>query len=343
MSMKLTHRDLVRAAFDHKETPYLPCSMLIEPPLQQRVDRELGTDWHKKITNSLFMVGGFDTWDTMRPYKDGLTIDAYGSVWQQTQDIAELRVPVLTTMELEDYTFPTLKDFMNEEKWQANLDLIASRPDEYVVGNIGAGIYELTWRLLGVEDTLVDMIADPEKITFIFDKLTELLYQFVEKVCQLPVEAVIVHDDWCDQRGVIFGKPRWEDMIRSYYKELFELIHRHGKKVILHVCGNVSPVIPELIDIGLDVLESVQPEPAGMDPLLLKQQYGKDLAFWGGLGCQQAVTFFTPDQLRDEIVRLAEGMSKGGGYVMAPAKTLNESIPTENLMVLLDTFRRYAL
>jgi len=171
----------------------------------------------------------------------------------------------------------------------------------------------------------------------------ELLYQFVDKICELPVEAVMVADDWCDQRGPIFGAKRWREIIKPYFKELYALIHKHDKKVINHVCGNVSPLIPDLIEIGLDVLESVQPEPEGMDPLLLKKEYGKDLSFWGGLGYQKAVTFFKPEQLRAEIIRLAEGMSHGGGYILAPAKSLNVSVSTDNLMTILDTFQEYTL
>jgi len=99
----------------------------------------------------------------MRPYGNGLEIDAYGSIWKRTQDISELHKPVLHTIDFEDYQFPTMKDFLTEEKWARAQKELADHPDLYPVGNIGAGIYELTWRLLGVEDTLMDMVTDEEK------------------------------------------------------------------------------------------------------------------------------------------------------------------------------------
>lgn len=206
------------------------------------------------------------------------------------------------------------------------------------MGNIGAGIYELTWRLLGTNETFIKMITEPKTLYKIFDKIMELLFQFTDDICRLPIDAIMFGDDWCDQRGVMFGAERFRKMMLPYYKEIYSYIHSKGKLTITHSCGSVREIIPDLIDAGLDVLESVQPEAANMSPYQLKKEFGKDLSFWGGLGCQEAVTFFSPDKLRDEIRRLKDEMSVGGGYVLAPSKTLNNSIPTQNALVILEEF-----
>jgi uroporphyrinogen decarboxylase len=119
---------------------------------------------------------------------------------------------------------------------------------------------------------------------------------------------------------------------------LFAEIHKSGKKVVLHVCGNVSSLIPDLVEIGIDVLETVQPEPEGMNPYALKKEFGKDITFWGGLGCQSIVTFGNPGQITSEIRKLRNDMSAGGGYILAPSKPINKSVSLENAVAIYETF-----
>ena len=109
-------------------------------------------------------------------------------------------------------------------------------------------------------------------------------------------------------------------------------------KVAYHSDGNVFPIIPELIEIGLDVLESVQPEPAGMNPYELKKKYGDKITFWGCLGSQSTIHFDTPQEIRDEIRRLVKEVGKGGGYILAPAKGLQPGTPFENAIAVIDAF-----
>lgn len=139
------------------------------------------------------------------------------------------------------------------------------------------------------------------------------------------------------------GRPAQERLDRCYgsrdwSRKILESIHKAGKKIINHVCGSVVSLIPDVIELELDILESVQPEAAGMNPYKLKRRYGRNLALWGGLGCQSVVTFGTPEQLRAEIRKLRRGMSRGGGYIMSPAKTINETVSEANLVAIYETF-----
>ena len=95
--------------------------------------------------------------------------------------------------------------------------------------------------------------------------------------------------------------------------------------------------MPDIIEIGMDVLESVQPEAAGMNPYELKKKWGDKIAFWGGLGSQSTIPLGTPDEIRQEIRRLRSEMSRGGGYILAPAKPLQPGTPTENAVAILET------
>jgi uroporphyrinogen decarboxylase len=98
----------------------------------------------------------------------------------------------------------------------------------------------------------------------------------------------------------------------------------------------VADIIPDLIEVGLDVLESVQPE--AMDPYEVKRRFGKHITFWGGLGSQSTLAFGKPAAIRAEIKRLSVEMSRGGGYILAPAKALMNGMPLENAIAAIDAF-----
>lgn len=105
-----------------------------------------------------------------------------------------------------------------------------------------------------------------------------------------------------------------------------------------HSCGSVAAIVPDLIEIGLDVLESVQPEAADMNPYELKRRFGRDICFWGCLGSQSTIPFGTPASIQAEVARLKREMPRGGGYILAPAKPLQPETPTENAVAIVEAF-----
>jgi uroporphyrinogen decarboxylase len=105
-----------------------------------------------------------------------------------------------------------------------------------------------------------------------------------------------------------------------------------------HCCGSIAAIMPDIIEMGVDVLESVQPEAAGMCPYELKRQWGDRITFWGCLGSQSTIPYGTPEQIKAEIRRLCAEMGKGGGFILAPAKPLQPETPTENAVAVLEAF-----
>jgi uroporphyrinogen decarboxylase len=106
----------------------------------------------------------------------------------------------------------------------------------------------------------------------------------------------------------------------------------------MHCCGSVADIMGDIVEIGLDVLESVQPEAAGMNPSALKKKWGDKITFWGGLGSQSTIPFAASAEVRREIRRLRSEMGRGGGYVLAPAKPLRPETPTENAVAVVEAF-----
>jgi uroporphyrinogen decarboxylase len=138
--------------------------------------------------------------------------------------------------------------------------------------------------------------------------------------------------------AVLIGPERWRRFFKPRYARILDAVHKQGKVAILHCCGSVAEIMSGIIEISLDVLESVQPEAAGMNPYELKRKWGDKIAFWGGLGSQSTIPFATPAEIRKEIQDLRREMSKGGGYILAPAKPLRPETPTENDLAVIEEF-----
>jgi len=115
---------------------------------------------------------------------------------------------------------------------------------------------------------------------------------------------------------------------------LYDTVHAAGKLAFQHTCGNVLPIVPDLIDIGLDCLQSLQPE--AMPVYELKQRYGRDLVLWGGLGTQELLPFGTPEAIRNEARRLKRELGRGGGYIFSSSKPIMSDVPIANAVALIE-------
>ena len=124
---------------------------------------------------------------------------------------------------------------------------------------------------------------------------------------------------------------------------IYEAARAQGKIVISHSCGSVVDIMPDMIEIGLDVLESVQPEARGMNPYELKRAWGDKITFWGCLGSQSTIPFGTPDEIRKRVKDLCEVMGKGGGYIVAPAHCIQPDTPLENVIAIYEEANGFPL
>ena len=119
----------------------------------------------------------------------------------------------------------------------------------------------------------------------------------------------------------------WRRFIRPRIRHIFERIRQGGKHVYLHSCGHITEIIPDLVELGVDMLQPIQPE--AMDIFEVKKEFGKDLCLVGGISTQKTLPFGTPQQVRDEVKRYLDVMADGGGYIMAPAKSIMPGVPVE--------------
>jgi len=346
--MALDRRGMVNAAIRHESTSLVPYGLRFEGgpdqpygalgDLQNRLDAHYGSPaWRRRLRNYVeILPGANDRKFANAPQR--ATRDLFGSIWRTDRHPVHLEKPALEGPSLGGYEFPDPHRFYDADWEPRTREALQACADRFTLGSIGFGVFERSWALRGFHEVLMDAAAEPAFFADLIGAIAEHQMRLLDPVLALPFDGVLFSDDWSDQRGIMIGPDRWRTTIKPHVARLFARARAAGKTVCLHSCGAVTEVIPDLIEIGLDVLESVQPEAAGMNPYALKQRFGDRLTFWGGLGSQSLIPNGTPSQLRAEIDRLADEMARGGGYILSCAKPLQPDTPTANAVAVIEGF-----
>ena len=198
--------------------------------------------------------------------------------------------------------------------------------------------------LRGMEQTLMDLAADPEMAHAVIGKIRAFYLAYLERLLDAAkggIDIIVTGDDFGVQNGLFISADMWDTYLREGFAAYLDLIHSYGVKVMHHSCGSVRPLIPRLIECGLDILQSLQPDARDMVPEELKAEFGDALAFQGGISVQRTMPFGTREEIRAEVKRLAEVMGQGGGYIFCTAHNLQADTPVGNVLALMEGYREY--
>ena len=334
----MTSRDIVLAQINHREMRPVPFTLGFEGDVAERLDEYYGDqEWRQQLTPYIVRVSAVETM-AREVIDETFSRDVYGAVWRMDRRPWHLEKPPLAEPSFGDYTFPEPEQFFRPEWKEKAKETCEQNKDRFSIAGLGWGLFEVSWNLRGFENVMMDSVTEPDFYEELLDRLVDLYLAFVEYTADLPVDAIMFGDDWGDQRGVIIGPERWRRFFKPRWARIYQAAHDSGKLVISHCCGSIEKIMPDVIEMGLDVLESVQPEATGMNPYELKKEWGDKIAFWGGLGSQSTIPFGTPGEIREEVHHLCEEMGRGGGYILAPAKSLQPETPTQNAAAVVEAF-----
>lgn len=333
----MTKREAVIAEIKHHETWPMPYTLDWSDQAAAGLTNLYGSsDWNGKIDNYIRGAGGFGGG---MPTQPGETRDPYGTLWRAGDEVQMVIEPAIKdASQIATYRFPDPRDLYPDSVRSAQADAMAGF-DWFTTASLGLGVFERAWALRGMEGLLEDAAGEPEAADVLFERICEHQLAVLNRVLELPVDGIRFSDDWSDQRGIMLGPERWRKMIKPRVARLYARAKAAGKYTLQHCCGNLSDVMPDLIEIGLDVIQSLQPE--AMDVYKLKRDYGRDITFWGGLGSQSVLPFGTPDQVRAEVKKLVTEMGRGGGYILGPAKAVLADTPPANFAACFESFLEY--
>ncbi|MBN1865494.1 MAG: hypothetical protein JW808_11390 [Victivallales bacterium] len=311
----MDRRELVKAAIGHKQTKIVPYSIGLCP----------------------------DAWEAL--VAAGVT-EAKGREEFLDNDVENIPVPWWTWHALgEDWAgmdFPSSPSSCigtgNYDNLADNIKEKRQLCDKYFLVSLYGSHFEKAYFARGIENFLADMAGSPQQTRRFLDKIIERNMVMLENFLAIPeIDGVLLGSDWGSQLDLLMSPDSWQEMIRPGEQREYDIIHGYGKDVWIHSCGNIEHVIPSLIEMGIQVLNPVQPE--AMDIAGLKRQYGDKLTFWGGISTQQTLPFGTPEEVKAASRAVRDMMSEGGGYIFAPAQGIQADVPTANILAILEVAR----
>jgi uroporphyrinogen decarboxylase len=224
------------------------------------------------------------------------------------------------------------------EKLADRIKALRDQSDKYFLVRLYGSHFEKAYFARGFENFMADLAADypfaKRLCTLIVEKNLVMLENFLTVA---EIDGVLLGSDWGCQRGPLMQPELWDDLIRPGEQREYDLVHAYGKDVWVHSCGDVQTLVPRLVEMGLDVLNPVQPE--CMDIAALKREFGDRLTFWGGISTQRTLPYGAPDEVRAECRRVRDLMAQGGGYIFSPAQGIQGDVPPANIVALLEVAR----
>jgi uroporphyrinogen decarboxylase len=242
--------------------------------------------------------------------------------------------------QIEAFSFPAVSDY--------NMDHFAGVVEEahadgkFVSCWVGH-MYEEAWQARGYEEFLMDMLTAPEHCEYILDRYCERNTAIARAAAAAGVDLMRTGDDVANQNALMFSIDRWRHFMKSRWSKVYAAAReiKPDIQIWYHSDGNVSDIVPELIEIGVTVLNPVQPE--CMDVLDLKKRYGGSLVFDGTVGTQTTMPFGTPDDVRSVIRERKRTIGADGALIISPTHVLEPEVTPENVEAFLDEARRTAL
>ncbi len=359
----MKHRDRVMNALSHQVADRCPMQVSFTPEFAARLEADLklhGQGLHNPH-------GGGNTYELERAldedmlltsvgwvngyYQEGYqAVDRYQDEWGVTWKTIEYQTrfgrgkytepqghPLSDDKSLERYVCP---DPERPELYRDAERTLREYQDEYwIVGVTPTTIFECAWALRGYEQLMIDMATDAGLTNCVLDLPFYYHMAVTQRLVRMGVDMIWLGDDVGGQTSMLMSPKTWRTYLKPRMAELIgslRAIHA-GIKIAYHTDGVIYPIIPDLIEIGVDVLNPVQP--LAMDPLKLKRDYGDTLCFWGSMDIQRTLPYGTTQEVRDEVLLRLRTIGRGGGLLIGPTHNVQLDTPLENFWAMIKAIR----
>jgi uroporphyrinogen decarboxylase len=328
MTSTLTPKELVQRALAFEESEIVPYDIRIDDDVWKALTAHLGAEAQDLPVLShlpYYSAEPQHRWIDSNHYED-----VFGCVWR-TGNIPHIQGCRLETPSLQGYEWPDLTD---QSHFGGAHEFMATHGDFITFCVDAYGFYDRAWALRGMENLMTDLVLHPSFVQELFEALTELHLQMVDRIADLGFEGIRFADDWGGQRGLPIGAQRWRRFVRPGLERIVGRARDRELIVLIHSCGDVTEIIPDLIDMGVQILNPLQPE--AMDTLEIKRQYGRYLCLNGGISTQLTLPRGSADDVRQEVDACLRYLGHKGGFVIGPAKPIMADVPMGNAVALLD-------
>ena len=331
----MTNRQWIARVLAHDGHVPVPYNVPLSPLARRRLDEYFGTADVEEFLDLPIRMTGMQTIKPLyaSPEQFGSRVkDEFGVLWTTNHiDRGAPVGPCITTPDLSGYQFP---DPAETYRFEHLADWCQQNATHYTVLWVG-DLWERATFMCGMENLLLYVALEPNFTNALLDGITDYILKTLDIVLdRFEFDAIALSDDYGTQRSMIISPDAWQQLIKPRLAAIFAKAQSAGKTTFLHSCGNVRAIVPDLVEMGLDILHPIQPE--AMDITELKQTFGDALTFCGGLGTQHLLVSGSPQRVRDEVHRLKREMGHNGGYILEPGITIQADVPLENMVAMIE-------
>jgi len=344
----MTSRERILAAFAHEQPDYTPCDYFATPEIHQALFEHFGVatieDIQQCLGTDIRYVAPPYTGPELPRYDDGSTVDIWGVQRRpMPNEYGEYAEPVnlpyswTSVAAAETFNWPSPDWF--------DYDAIGPQCRKYPNMALAGGSYGVGDFIngvafgRGVEQVLIDIALEDPVYLYIVEKRHRFFMEQIERILRAAegrIDFLLCGDDFGSQRGPLISPEAFDNLFAPKKKEFFDMVHSYGAKISHHCCGSSVELIPKFIEIGMDALQTIQPQAAGMDPYELKDQFGARLALHGAVDVQGWLQRATVQEVKDEVNRLMDRVGQGGGYILAPCHNIQPDTPIENVLAVYE-------
>jgi len=326
-------RELVLESLAKREPEVIPWQLDLTDEVHARLAAFFQDEgFEDKLGNALAQERN----EIITPIGGSLVRDMYDIVWRREYkgDFGVVEDYLLKEPDFGDYRFPVPDRASIRAKCER---LSARREAQFTMYIIGFSLFERAWALRSMPELLMDFILNPDFVDELLGRITAYNLAVIDIVAEYPIDCIFFGDDWGQQSGLIMGPEHWRRFIKPHIERMYAHVASKGMLVAQHSCGDIHEVFDDLVEAGLAVYNTFQPEVYDVESM--KRRYGSSVTFYGGISTQRLLPFATPDEVKREMRRLMGIIGRGGGYIVAPTHSIPDDVSTGNILAFLDVVR----
>jgi uroporphyrinogen decarboxylase len=344
----MNKKQRIKACIHHENVDRTPWQINYTSELAKRLMKELGLEYRfsNVLGENILKYGALDDYfdnhiayirnRSVRSYSEvspGVFRDEWGVMWDRTidKDIGTPVNVVLTNPTTEGLKIPDPD--ANERYSHAPL-IIQTNADRYIVSKFSYSLFERAWSLRGMQNLMTDFLENPSFVDELFDSITEFNLRVMKNLRQFSIDAIQFGDDWGGQNGLLIDPSSWRTFLKPRLKLMYDQAHAQGYDVFIHSCGDISCILDDLVEIGVNVYNPFQPEVVDRNQLMV--HYSGKLVFYGGISLQHTLPFGSTSDVQHEVSNLFSLANRYGGLIISPSHDMTPDVPLNNIQAMLD-------
>jgi uroporphyrinogen decarboxylase len=335
-------RERVKRLINRQEVDKIPYSFDLTTVIMNKLSVHYGIDSDKVLhhigDNLKYVYYSHPSDFQLEKVNEGHYRDEFGVTWdkgEKVQNIGDwggIISSPLKEPDLAGYKFP---DPRKKGRFSGLNEKELLDTNRYIVLSMD-GVLDIGWHIRGFENLMMDFASEENFVNELLDKVLEFNLGIIEEIPPF-VDGIRFGEDWGQQKGLLMGGKFWRKYLKPRLKIMYEAARKRGFNVLIHTCGDITELFPDIIELGVEVVHPIQPEV--MDVAAIKTNYGRDIVLYGGLGCQSTIPLGTVKEVLAEAQERLELLGKYGGYIFGPAGAIPTDAKIENVIALIEYAR----